>query len=286
MASTKPVTLSASGISLGDGLLTGPVTDLQVSASVPLASGAEIMANVSLGGQTSLSQPLAFKVMKSRVVKVALYKVNKTGANNGTGEPDIPIDTESLRKFLNDVFKPQINVTFQVIPMADISVDWDVEGGNPGALDTESRTIGAEPGKILAKRPQERPEVNIDLFVLGGGSWIDPSPPPKTGGSAGTTLRDDDQQGEIPNACWVTGEPLNGRGIAQLYQSIAHEIGHVIVGYGHPDDETCQVLLPGTNNARRLMCSGVGYGGIVRDIMIVKGEWDKAEQWLHNEIDQ
>jgi hypothetical protein len=63
---------------------------------------------------------------------------------------------------------------------------------------------------------------------------------------------------------------------------MAHEIGHVIIGAGHPDDRTGSNLgpakLPGTKHTLRLMCSGETLNNSSR--LIVKGEWDKAEEWL------
>ncbi|MCB1133955.1 MAG: hypothetical protein KDN05_22745, partial [Verrucomicrobiae bacterium] len=287
-----PVSLSASGIDLGGGQLIGGLmgggssggqtTDLPVSATSPLASGTEVVADLTLGGQTSLSRPLGFKVMKSRVVKVGLCKVAKTG--DSPGAPTLPIEPVSLTKHLNDVFKPQINVIFQVIPMDDIAVDWDVAGGNPGTLDTGNKEVSSETQKILDKAAEQSTDVNIHVFIVGGGKLL--AIPGESGNSAGSTVRDDLSDGDVPNACWVAGDPVNGRTQAQLYQTVAHEIGHVLVGYGHPDDGTCDVLLPKTDDSRRLMSSGRGYGGIVRDILLVKGEWDKAEDRLSYMIDE
>lgn len=288
-----PVTLSASGIDLGGGQLIGGLlgggtpggqtTDLPISATSPLASGTEVVAEVTMGGQTSLSRPLGFKVMKSRVVKVGLYKVTKTG--DSPGAPNLAIEPVSLTKHLNDVFKPQVNVTFQIIPMNDISVDWDVEGGKSGSLDTASRQPSAETQKTLDKAAEQNADVNIHLFVLGGGKWLD-SADEGGGGSAGSSLRDDAEDGVVPNACWVVGNDLNGRDSGQLYETIAHEIGHVLVGYGHPDKGSGPAPLPSTSHYHRLMCTSRGTGGLVREKLLVKGEWDKAEDWLANEVDK
>ena len=64
-------------------------------------------------------------------------------------------------------------------------------------------------------------------------------------------------------------------------ESIAHEIGHVIVGYGHPDASEGPAVLPGTDRAIRLMNSG-GFCSESRAIRrwIVKGEWDEADKNL------
>lgn len=65
----------------------------------------------------------------------------------------------------------------------------------------------------------------------------------------------------------------------------AHEIGHVLVGFGHPDDPhgLGKAPLPGTDVERRLMASG---GALVpQGKLLVKKEWDEAEKWLKYFID-
>jgi hypothetical protein len=63
--------------------------------------------------------------------------------------------------------------------------------------------------------------------------------------------------------------------------TIAHEIGHVIVGAGHPDEGGGKAPLPGTNHNERLMRSG-GLNQIVPGYRLVKREWDEAEERLKN----
>jgi hypothetical protein len=64
--------------------------------------------------------------------------------------------------------------------------------------------------------------------------------------------------------------------------TIGHEIGHVFVGYGHPDDRQSPGDYPlhGTEHlaGKRLMCSGPVSSSQSR--LLVKGEWDEAETWL------
>jgi len=68
--------------------------------------------------------------------------------------------------------------------------------------------------------------------------------------------------------------------------SIGYEIGHVLVGEGHPDEPGTgnPAELVGTNHRDRLMCSGA-----IRDRrngkLLVKSEWDAAESWLSNNPD-
>ena len=49
------------------------------------------------------------------------------------------------------------------------------------------------------------------------------------------------------HSCWMAGEFLNDRQLIEQGQTIAHEIAHVMVGYGHPDDGTSEIAkLPET----------------------------------------
>ena len=80
----------------------------------------------------------------------------------------------------------------------------------------------------------------------------------------------------------IKAESLIDCGVTFLFETIAHEIGHVLVGNGHPNDGTNQFTLPGTAHHKRLMRSGElnrpdpGH-------LLVKHEWDAAERWLRTE---
>jgi hypothetical protein len=61
---------------------------------------------------------------------------------------------------------------------------------------------------------------------------------------------------------------------------VAHEIGHIMLGDGHPDEGAGPASLDSLQpDARRLMFSGID--GIPNSVqLLVKGEWDTAEVWL------
>ncbi len=65
--------------------------------------------------------------------------------------------------------------------------------------------------------------------------------------------------------------------------TIAHEIGHVLVGEGHPNEplNPGPAQLPSTDHSKRLMASGAFRN---RGHLLVKAEWDKAEKWLYQTI--
>lgn len=93
-------------------------------------------------------------------------------------------------------------------------------------------------------------------------------------------------------SCWVKAKVENTARIdeelAQLMNTISHEIGHVLIGSGHPGagavEDEGPAPLPGTNHSKRLMRLGSnnpkGF-----DHLLVKAEWDMIEEWLANEVD-
>ena len=93
----------------------------------------------------------------------------------------------------------------------------------------------------------------------------------------GLTIRDQ-------RTCWILGSKFGkNRNKPYLLDTIAHEVGHVFVGDGHPDRNDGPAPLPGTRHICRLMCSGPNSDGSSR--LLVKGEWDEAEKWLKAQID-
>ena len=75
---------------------------------------------------------------------------------------------------------------------------------------------------------------------------------------------------------------------AQVLRTLAHGIWHCLIDNGtqdgHPDEATGVAPLPGTDATWRLMCSGFKR----RDdgVLLVKAEWDAAEQWLKSVPDK
>jgi hypothetical protein len=60
--------------------------------------------------------------------------------------------------------------------------------------------------------------------------------------------------------------------------TLAHEIGHVFLGDGHPEQGSGPAPLPGTDRSKRLMSSRTDQTAR----LLVKAEWDKAEEWLES----
>jgi hypothetical protein len=67
-----------------------------------------------------------------------------------------------------------------------------------------------------------------------------------------------------------------------VIETIAHEIGHVMIGDGHPDQNAGAAPLKGVDLTQRLMHSTAVVMGARQ---LVKAEWDAAETWLKSNID-
>lgn len=275
--------------------LANPENHFTVHATAAAATGSEILADLKLGGQvSSVSKPLGFKVMKKRTIKVAVYKITKADASgNPEVVPNLIPDEEELRNHLNEVFLPQLNANVEVrIEPTPLLVRWDVGVGNDsldgngfvGVLTPEQQAI--EDAKNLLKAAQEAQPghvpfaENITVYLVGGRK-------PISGDAFGVTSRE-------TRTCWVIGNFVSAMTGTQLIpydpgeghlHTITHEIGHVLVGKGHPDQKVQPGPAPldGTDHKRRLMCSGLAVG-LSPGNLLVKGEWDAAEEWMNANI--
>jgi hypothetical protein len=90
--------------------------------------------------------------------------------------------------------------------------------------------------------------------------------------------------------CWIASNKLGAHSVKPgLLDTVGHEIGHIFVGYGHPNTpcERGDAPLPGVD-ARlgylRLMSAGSLSRAHSR--LLVKKEWDLAEAWLNANVDK
>jgi hypothetical protein len=86
----------------------------------------------------------------------------------------------------------------------------------------------------------------------------------------------------IPNRICVIANGLRNTD-GDFLDTIGHEIGHLLVGEGHPDLGDNRSPLPGTNHGERLMRSGTKEKSGNSLGLLVKREWDSAEDWLTDE---
>lgn len=288
-----PLQLSAEGVSF-NGQPTAELNSeedvLLVRANSGATSGTEVLANLKLDSLGSASKPLGFKVMKRRTLKVKVYKVIKTDAHgNEQAIPNLVPDEDDLQEYLNDVYKSQINLDVEVrIDPEPLRVNWDIgvvnqslEGSMAdGNLSLEQSAIQAAKNARVQQAGHQPWGEHITVYAVGcskpiGGDGFGEA-------SIGT------------KTCWVVGNRItymNNETLVPysvLYgplDTIAHEMGHVMVGKGHPGTFfPGPAPLGGTEHFRRLMCEGKQKNPSSPGKLLVKGEWDAAEIWLNQNI--
>ncbi len=302
-----PLKLSAPGIKFNgqdEITLNETETTLQISAGSGVASGTDVPAILKFGDLGSLSQPLGFKTMKERTVKVTVHPVSSIVPGKNNNAPNVVPDKALLEKTLNNIYHPQMNVKFDVTvkPMANLA--WDTAtaedlggGGAPrdsewvypgnGVLDwTGGGALSTEEQNIHNALKDDGAHINI--YVLGGAQNM---------GLAlhnGRFIRTQAlgayaHAKRQPRVIFVDGDShvwdFLGRNFAHdQYGTFAHEIGHIIAGEGHPDQKSGPAFLPGLPESAypdRLMVSGNKTRRPDHGILLVKGEWDAAELWLN-----
>ena len=249
------------------------------------------------GTTTSVSKPVGVKIMKQRTIKLAVYKVTKAATATEPASPAVFVpDAQELEDYLNDIYRPQLNVSFDVkVEATPLVVGWDVGtvnksldgNGFDGELTVEQLAIEAKKNELLAEQVQEPGHTPFDehfaLYLVG-------CQKPISTDAFGIASRE-------TRTCWVIGSfvsRMDGEnalpydpGTGHMH-TIAHEIGHILVGPGHPDEKEGPgpAELVGTNRKERLMASGSATGSssvYMHGKVLVKGEWDAADGWMTQE---
>ncbi len=257
--------------------------------------------------------PIKVKIMKNRIVKVAVYRVHQPGAR-----PFFTWDDETLpaaqrrdasreneiRHQLEKIFPTQLNAWFQ-LDFFETELNYDTAGF------PESSAPNAPDGTLVVKSVEEAALANnaafsgtktshdINVLLLNDISFK--AKHPETGiyiDVNGSSIRDS-------NTCIIpvglrlfsitTHQPDTFNASPKdVGHTMAHEIGHLMVGYGHPDEYKAnkadsggfaplQTLRKTTDFTQRLMCSGTR--SLTTSNLLVKKEWDLAEEWLVKFVD-
>jgi Bacterial TSP3 repeat len=222
------------------------------------------------GSDTETSLPVKVKAMKYREVAVAVHVVNELKSNGTIVPPDelmMPDDAQ-LRQHLNELFAYQINTWFKVDFMPQFkSVNFNgvLKAGDEPAHSSDQQAVIDAFGGLNA-------EADIHLFLVGVSSLIDQEGKGFTSPENAT--------------CWVFVATTGGASYNDpddVMGVIGHEIGHVFFKEGHPDTPSFPGPAPllGTDHTKRLMFSASD----ANSRLIVKKEWDKAEEWLKINVD-
>jgi hypothetical protein len=167
----------------------------------------------------------------------------------------------SLEAWLNEVYGYQINAWFEVTIHPQQDYDYTPTGNNaifkPNIIDMATTTAFNVPL-----------DVPIRIFVIDALLYYDVVYAPFAG------FADPDSN----MAAVVTRDASGQRSDQKINAAIAHEIGHILIGEGHPDQNDGYAPLEGTDRSQRLMNSG--YSNVPGAKLLVKTEWDRAEIWL------
>jgi hypothetical protein len=262
--------------------------------------------------------PIGVKTMKYRKVKILIHYVTGARKDPDTGEfinlkpPVTQITAQQIKDKLYEICSRQINAWFGDLETVSHIIDWDIgvtsDWGNENypitgnTLESYNRVFdkgGNADDDIdnLNPRPEEskllsliNPQLDADIHVfLIGGCWAIQSHI----GVGNVFLPDDDfavgTADRERRVVFLATEKINAVAISQqeLLNSIAHEIGHVIIDDGHPDQGSGPAPLPGTPHMERLMFSNIGQKATANAIdknLLAKAEWDAAEAWLVDNI--
>ena len=137
-------------------------------------------------------------------------------------------------------------------------------------------------------------QANVNVYLIRDSSYADlalsdPDHVLKAGSSYPKDLVP--SPGKYVNHCvLIRTEGGADRDYDEVSYTCAHEIGHLMVGSGHPDKylppgNTGGIAplqsLPLTKRMTRLMAAD----GTTESKLLVKSEWDAAEQWLIENVD-
>ena len=296
--------LSAENATFTPDVLNSPDQQVTVTGTGTETSEANLI--VKIGGKETICS-IKVKAMKKRTVKVTIHAV---GLNVVPPEvPMIPALGE-IKTYLDSVFLPQLNADISVTPgPAEVPLGWDIgreskypavkgKNGSQG-LHEGNGTFDFTGGKDLEQEDDyinsvlHDGDANINIYILTkhligwyiqGGLVIGGS------GTVGIARR-------TPNVIVIDGT------CNSMIPVIAHEIGHCMISYGHPDLsndplEVAMAKLSGETPNRGLAPhDGLGAEEWKKRLMystvlpisgktMVKTEWDAAEVWLHQIVDK
>ncbi len=216
--------------------------------------------------EDEVALPIGVMTMKHRTVRVAVYPVRCKAGNRPVPMPERAV----LEGWLNQVFAYQLNAWFEVEYKPQSDYDYDPD--NDGIAPFWTKMI-----PMMQEQTYQDAGKDIRVFVI---DWV--------------SLRelgplDEDlygiASGNPPFAVVNAGLPeIPARPPQQVIETIAHEIGHVLIGEGHPNEGGGRAPLPGTDHSKRLMSTlAVRSAGAK---LLVKNEWDEAEAWLKDNPDR
>ncbi|CAN5716458.1 hypothetical protein BH11VER1_BH11VER1_41810 [soil metagenome] len=247
------------------------------------------------GGVFTTDAVLNFSVKQRREIKVAVHPITLISANGSTIKtPQNTPSQAAIQDFLNKTFGPQVNVFCSVSLTAGASVNWDAGVGVGGSVNGfEDRHFqilnpglgfSDEEDAVITAINDPTADVNVyfiaaePLTQSAGGVWLtnvngsENSPVLGFAGKASKT-----NNGVI----YVWDFPRGSDDPSHVW-AIAHEVGHFIGDLMHSTIavDSNPSYLRGTDNELRLMTGKEGSKRATNPRMLVKGEWDKFDEYF------
>ena len=260
--------------------------------------------------------PIKIKTMKYREVKVIIHMVTGAKEDPVTGDfinlkPPPAITEAEIKDKLNEIYARQLNAWFPDLEIIAHTIDWDIGVTADWTTDdgtSTQNTIESFNSKLdlggntddLEEANNQRPEEiklrdlidannpGVHVFVVGGCVFIEDI------NAAGPyiipAILGVGHSDRPNNLAYVATQKPNFDPLPQqeILYTIAHEIGHVVIDSGHPDLGDGPAPLMGTPQVVRLLFSDLAakiQAGALDENLLVKREWDAAEVWLKNNID-
>ncbi|WP_367871478.1 hypothetical protein [Luteolibacter sp. Populi] len=288
--------LNLSAASLSTGVLSSNEQDVEISAALG-ASSQDVSIEIKNGTGTSLSSPVGVKVMKKRTVKVKVWPIKRQFGGQSAEPVYVPTKAD-LDGYLNNIFKDQINIEFNCDVATPVAIQFEesspdpTDYGGPSGYSFppdfghgELNMADEFEGEAGAVANQADPSSHINIYLVGGvnqGRDVIWNPVHNTPATFPPWVGSTDVEGR---RCWVVGGTAgqtSGLTKESILGTISHEIGHVLLGLGHPNEDKEQARgiapLPGTDHVHRLMCSGEKRKKDGTSKLLVKAEWDEADK--------
>ncbi|MBC8127870.1 MAG: hypothetical protein H8M99_12085 [Gloeobacteraceae cyanobacterium ES-bin-144] len=289
--------LSADNATFTPAVLNSP--DQQVTVTGTGTATSESNLVVKFGTQ-EITNSIRVKAMKKRTVKVTVHSVTLLTEGAPSKPATVVPDPVELQNYLNSIFLPQLNASFTVKPIPAVDpLNWDIATASdlslPGIQGSERIHPGNETldfGKSNNVEKEDKyidlalrdSDVDINVYVVGGGrlcAWgIIGNVVTPFSGAAGMAKRD-------ANAVFIDGNPeamnqvKNLENMPTMLATIAHEIGHCLIGLDHPETggpapHKGSSISIKERKERLMYPDSLPIAGK----RIVKSEWDAAEIWL------
>lgn len=228
-------------------------------------------------------------------IEVTVHPIGRNSPGENPVPPFHSFTKEEIETYLNRIYEDQANVSFDVTVLPLVNVDWDLatevefSGYGSERLDERNKKLNVLSNGLTAISSEEQalltaspPSTGIDVYFVNSGSEmeyhiIDPAKNSDLiipiSGVART------RQNEDHYVIVTDFETFP----STLLDTLAHELGHILIGSGHSDTSDYPCYIPGTDPTVRLMISGNASVVEKTHRTLLKCEWDKIHEWQENQ---